>query len=98
MVGRNPEESVRSPVALQRWDTLTFLHWAYDPDEVAPLLPRGLEPDLYQGRAWVSLTPFVMTDVRLPGTPPIPGLSTFGEANVRTYARNGSGLDGLVFL
>lgn len=98
MVGRYPEQHVARPVALQRWESLTFLHWSYDPDEIAPLVPNGLVPDLYQGRAWVSLTPFVMARVRVPGVPPVPGASTFPETNVRTYVRDRGGRDGLHFL
>lgn len=97
MVGRYPEQHIARPVALQRWEWLTFLHWSYDPADLEPLLPDGLVPDLYQGRAWVSLTPFRMARVRVPGVPPIPGWSTFPETNIRTYVRNRSGSDGLHF-
>ena len=98
MVGRFPEQHVDRPVSLQRWAALTFVHWSYDPADIAPLLPRGLTPDLHEGRAWVSLTPFVMTRVRVPGMPPLPGVSTFPEINVRTYVRDRTGRDGLFFL
>jgi uncharacterized protein len=98
VVGRLPEHHVARPVALQRWETLTFVHWAYDPADLQHLVPSGLELDLHQGRAWVSLTPFLMTRVRAPGTPAIPGISAFPETNVRTYVRDGSGRDGLLFL
>ena len=43
-----------------RWEDLTFVHWAYDPDEVQALLPDGLRVDTFEGQAWVSLVPFVM--------------------------------------
>jgi uncharacterized protein YqjF (DUF2071 family) len=33
----------------------------------------------------VGLIPFVMRDLRLAATPPVPGLATFVEINVRTY-------------
>lgn len=38
----------------QRWRDLTFLHWAVDPDLVAPLLPRGTRPDLHDGATYTS--------------------------------------------
>ena len=38
----------------QRWERLTFLHWAFDPADVAKLLPDGLTPDLHDGMAWVG--------------------------------------------
>ena len=97
MVGRYAEQHVDRPVALQRWSALTFVHWSYRAEDVEALLPSGLTADLHEGRAWVSLTPFVMTRVRVPGVPPVPGLSTFPEINVRTYVRDRTGRDGLFF-
>lgn len=85
-------------MACQRWQTMTFLHWAYDPDEVGALLPAGLEVDTHDGKAWVGLTPFLMVDFRVACLPPVPGLSTFPETNVRTYVRGPDGRDGLWFL
>ncbi|MGI8681838.1 MAG: YqjF family protein, partial [Mycobacteriales bacterium] len=98
MSGAEPEQVVRRPVMLQRWSTMTFLHWAYDPAIVRPLVPAELALDLYDDVAWVGLTAFEMADVRLPGLPAVPGLSTFPETNVRTYVRGPDGRDGLWFL
>jgi uncharacterized protein YqjF (DUF2071 family) len=98
VAGRDPEETVDRPVVRVSWRSLTFLHWAYDPDVVQPLLPPGLEVDTWDGKAWVAITPFVMTGFRLPFMPPLPVVSTFPETNVRTYARGPDGQDGLVFL
>lgn len=98
MAGSFPEERVRRPAALQRWSSLSFLHWPYDPAEIQRLLPGDLTVDTFGGRAWVGLTPFVMADVRPTLLPPVPGVSTFPETNVRTYVRDGRGLDGLWFL
>ncbi|HEU0128531.1 MAG TPA: DUF2071 domain-containing protein [Pseudonocardiaceae bacterium] len=94
----NPEERVAWPVVFQRWRVLTFLHWAYDPTEVQRLLPGGLSVHTHDGLAWVGLTPFLLQDLRPPGVPAIPGLSTFPETNVRTYVVDRNGLDGLWFL
>ena len=98
MAGREPEEQVPVPITLQRWRDMTFLHWSYDPDVLAGLLPPGLEPDVHDGRAWVGMTPFVMDAIRPPVGPAVPGLSTFPETNVRTYVRGPGGVDGLWFL
>ena len=98
MAGQQPEEPVRWPVCLQRWRAVTFLHWAYEPAIVERLLPAGLEVDPWDGMAWVSITPFLIVDFRLPGLPPLPGLSAFPETNVRTYVRGPGGRDGLWFL
>lgn len=99
MSGRGPDQPVRCTTTLQRWESLTFLHWPYAPDDVAALLPPGLVPDTVDGTAWVGVTPFVMRDVRVPGVPAVPRWSRFAEVNVRTYVRHPrSGTDGLWFL
>lgn len=82
---------------LQTWSTFSALHWRYDPAVIQRLLPGTLTVDTFDGAAWVGLTPFLMTDVRLPGLPPVPRASTFCETNVRTYARDADGRDGLWF-
>jgi uncharacterized protein YqjF (DUF2071 family) len=97
MAGREQEETVRRPATVQRWRALTFLHWRYDPASVQRLLPAGLEVDTWDGSAWVSLTPFLMVDIRIGNLPPVPTLSTFPETNVRTYVRGPDGRDGLWF-
>ncbi|HTJ75040.1 MAG TPA: DUF2071 domain-containing protein [Acidimicrobiales bacterium] len=81
----------------QAWRTMTFLHWSYEPSVVQALLPDGFEADTFDGRAWVGMTPFVMSDFRLGPIRGVPGLSTFPETNVRTYARGPDGRDGLWF-
>lgn len=97
MVSPTAEQHIARPVALQRWESLTFLHWSYDPGQVASLLPAGLQVDVYDGRAWVGVTPFLMRDVRPAGLPPVPVASAFPETNVRTYVRDDRGVDGLWF-
>ena len=98
MAGRCPEERVARPMACQRWQSLSFLHWRYDPTEVQRLLPDGLSVDVHEGAAWVGLTPFVLVGFRPLCLPAVPVLSTFPETNVRTYVRDGHGRDGLWFL
>ncbi|PYY13549.1 MAG: hypothetical protein DMG61_12975 [Acidobacteria bacterium] len=71
----------------QRWHDLLFAHWALPVDQVRPLVPRELEIDTFDGKAWVGVIPFWMSHVRFRGLPPIPTASTFPELNVRTYVR-----------
>src|SRR5436305_5478415 len=97
MAGRFPEESVRAPLIRQRWHSIAFLHWSYEPSEIARLLPDGLEPDVFDGRAWVSLTPFLAQDTRAAVGPPLPVGSTFPETNLRTYVVGPDGRDGIWF-
>ena len=45
----------------QDWVDLTFLHWRVDPAVVAPLMPRGVRPDVHDGSTWVGLVPFTIS-------------------------------------
>jgi uncharacterized protein YqjF (DUF2071 family) len=84
-------------IASQRWSDLTFLHWRVDADAVAPLLPAGVVPDLYDGTTWVGLIPFVLDRATLFGSPPVPHVGSFVEVNVRLYGVDASGRRGVVF-
>jgi len=81
-----PSIRPRAPrVGFQRWDKLLFLHWELPPDVLRPLVHRRLELDTFDGRAFVSITPFTVRGARLRALPPLPGLSDFHEVNARTY-------------
>jgi len=69
----------------QTWDELLFAHWRVGAEGVARLVPQGLEVEQFDGSAWIGVTPFVVTGLRLRGTVPLPRVSTFPELNVRTY-------------
>lgn len=69
----------------QTWQRLLFAHWRMPEEHVAKLLPPQLVLDTYDGEAWIGITPFAVTGFRLRGMPPVPLLSRFFEANVRTY-------------
>lgn len=84
-------------IASQRWSDLTFVHWKADPDAVAPLLPAGVVPDLYDGGTWVGLIPFLLDRATLFGSPPVPYVGSFVEVNVRLYGVDASGRRGVVF-
>ena len=76
---------VERPIMLQGWHDLASVHWAYNPELVQRLLPKGVQVDTYNGSAWVGLIPFHMRRIRLPGWPSFGKWSTFPETNVRTY-------------
>jgi uncharacterized protein len=76
-------------VLAQTWDDLLFAHWRVDRDAVRRRIPEGLELQEHDGSVWLSVTPFVMRDVRARGTFPLPVVSTFRELNVRTYVTDG---------
>jgi uncharacterized protein YqjF (DUF2071 family) len=69
----------------QRWSDLLFMHWPVATDVLRPLVPRALALDLHAQTAWVSVTPFYLSDLRARGTPALPWVSEFPEVNVRTY-------------
>ncbi len=95
-----PPEQVPRTLLTMRWEQLAALHWDVDPDEVARLLPEGLEPEVIEGRSWVGLIPFRMAGIRLAGpgqrSAPLPW-STFPETNVRTYVIGPDGGRGVYF-
>jgi uncharacterized protein YqjF (DUF2071 family) len=77
-------------VVSMAWRDVLVASWAVDPDVVAGRLPDGLEVDTYDGRAWLSVVPFVMGDVRPAGVPAFAG-RTFRELNLRTYVTGDRG-------
>ena len=76
-------------IMIQNWHDLLFAHWALPPEQVRKLVPPEVELDLYDGKAYVAVTPFWMSGVRPRGIPAFPGMSRFPELNVRTYVRYG---------
>ena len=78
----------------QTWHELLFAHWPVDTATLREKVPFPL--DLFDGRAWVGVVPFRMTNVAPRLVPALPGLSAFPELNVRTYVTVG-GKPGVYF-
>lgn len=72
-------------IQAQTWLDLLFAHWAVPEEDLRRVVPPALPLDTFEGRAWVGVTPFEITGLRMRGTPPLPWLSHFAETNVRTY-------------
>ncbi len=89
-------QPVRRAVMKQGWYDLAYIHFRYSVEEVARILPDGLEVDVCDGSAWVGLIPFSMRGIGVPGLPAVPYLGTFPEVNVRTYVRR-NGVRGVWF-
>ncbi|MES2094732.1 MAG: DUF2071 domain-containing protein [Actinomycetota bacterium] len=85
------------PVLQQFWSELTFLHWRVDASTVAPLLPPGVVPDVFDGTSWAGLIPFRMIRSAFFGGPAVPYFGTFTEVNVRLYGVDEFGRRGVVF-
>ena len=70
----------------QRWRDLLFLHWEGDVAALRALVPPQLELDLFEGRAYVGVVPFLMRGIR-PSWWPGPAFG-FYETNLRTYVHH----------
>lgn len=77
------------------WRDGLFVHWPVDPDALRPHVPGGLTLETRDGHAWVSVLPFVLTNVGFRGTPSIARLAV-SALTVRTYVRH-RGDPGLFF-
>jgi uncharacterized protein YqjF (DUF2071 family) len=73
------------PLIRQWWGKLLFMHWPISPGFLRQLLPPQLTLDTFEGQAWIGVVPFTMWGVRPYFSPPVPGLNSFHELNVRTY-------------
>jgi uncharacterized protein YqjF (DUF2071 family) len=71
----------------QTWLDLLFAHWPVAPAHLEGKVPPEFPLDLFDGRAWVGIVPFQMTNVAPRGVPSLPWISEFPELNVRTYVR-----------
>ncbi len=89
---------LRGPiVAAQGWLDVAFVHWRVSPEIVAPLLPRGISPDIEGGSSWVGLVAFELADASV-GPFVMPRLwGSFTEVNVRLYGVDRDGRPGVVF-
>ena len=81
----------------QTWRDLLFAHWPVPPEVLRRVVPQALPIDTWEGEAWIAVTPFAVTGLRLRGTLPAPVLSEFAETNVRTYTTV-DGRPGIYFL
>lgn len=81
----------------QQWRDITFVHWAVEPERVAPLLPAGARPDVLDGVTYVGLIPFRMHRAGFGRGPAVPWLGDFLETNVRFYSVDDEGRHGVVF-
>jgi uncharacterized protein YqjF (DUF2071 family) len=71
----------------QAWRNLTFLHWRYPPEVLAPRLPPGVKIDTFDGSAWLRIAPFRL-ELRA---------DAFPETNCLTYVRGPDGQQGVWF-
>lgn len=78
------------------WRHLVNLTYRVPADRLAPYLPDGLEPDLWEGHAHLSLVAFDFLHTRVKGLK-IPFHVNFPEINLRFYVRRGK-QNGVMFI
>ena len=76
-------------VMRMRWRELLFAHWEVEAPAVRGLIPGGLQLDSFEGHCYVGAVPCLMEGVTPRMVPPLPGLHTFPELNLRTYVTAG---------
>ena len=69
-----------------RWENLIMANYTIDTEVLLPFLPAGVEIDLYDGKAYVSLVGFIFKRSRIFNVP-IPLMGTFEEVNLRFYVK-----------
>lgn len=81
----------------QQWNNLIFCHWQIDYELIRQLVPKNLEIDCFDNKAYISLVPFTMEKVRTKKLPNLSFVSDFDEINVRTYVKHNN-KNGVYFL
>ena len=97
MVSVEPEDAGHRALFHQQWRDVCFVHWPVPAERVDELLPDGLRADIYEGSAWVTITPFAVCREHPAGLPPLPVASNYGEVNLRTYVVGPKDRDGIWF-
>ena len=83
-----------------KWENLIMANYAVEPQMLQPYLPKGVELDLYEGEAYVSLVGFMFKQSRIFNIP-IPLMGTFEEINLRFYVKRKTAKEyrrGVVFI
>lgn len=84
------------PFLTANWTNLINITYPVDPQILMPYLPKGVDLDIINGKAFVSVVPFDFTDTRFLGMK-IPFHVNFPEINFRFYVSY-KGRRGVVFI
>jgi uncharacterized protein YqjF (DUF2071 family) len=63
------------------WENIIMANYVIDPKILVPFLPKGVELDLFNGKAYISLLGFMFKKTKLFNIP-IPYIVTFEEINL----------------
>ena len=83
-----------------QWENIIMANYAVPAEVLKKYLPQGVELDLYNNKAYVSLVGFMFKNTRIFKVP-IPILGTFEEVNLRFYVKqtiNNETHRGVVFI
>jgi uncharacterized protein YqjF (DUF2071 family) len=84
------------PFLTVRWTNLAIVTYAVPPAVLARYVPPGMELDMRDGRAFLSLVAFQFEDTKVLGVS-WPGYRRFPELNLRCYVKRGTER-GIVFI
>jgi uncharacterized protein YqjF (DUF2071 family) len=82
------------------WENIIMVNYEIDPEILLPFLPNGVELDLFNEKAYVSLVGFMFKNTKIFKVP-IPYLGNFEEINLRFYVQRIEGTTvkrGVVFI
>ena len=83
-----PTSRPERPFLTAQWRRLILAQYPVSAQQLTPYIPRGCEPDLWRGSAYVSLVAFEFLDCRVKGVRWL-GHANFPELNLRYYVRMG---------
>ena len=67
-----------------KWENIIMANYEIEPKILLPFLPKGVELDMFDGKAYISLVGFMFKKTKLFNIP-IPYFGTFEEINLRFY-------------
>jgi uncharacterized protein YqjF (DUF2071 family) len=89
-VSRRPWPLPEAPWAqAETREEIVLAHWPAPAAELVRLLPPELELERFAGEAWLGAVGFRVRNLRVRGLPPLPGLSSLVELELRTYVTDG---------
>jgi uncharacterized protein YqjF (DUF2071 family) len=83
-----------------KWNDLIMANYEVDPSLLEPLVPSGVELDLFEGKCFVSLVGFIFLDTRVMDFL-VPFHVNFEEVNLRFYVKRETDAElrrGVVFI
>lgn len=75
------------PFLTAHWKNLIVVNYEVDPEALRARLPDGVELDLFEGRALISVVAFHFQDMRVAGIIPAFPTRNFEEVNLRFYVK-----------